>query len=58
MIVEMTDNRFFKVREHDDKDLAHLLRGIQVRRVKGGFVPKAGAKEQFVSKAHVWRKIQ
>ena len=41
-IIEDTCNRFWMVRDTNDADLAHVWLGVEAKRVKGGFSPKAG----------------
>ena len=50
LIVEDSANRFFRVRETGDASLAHVYFGIEVKRIKGAFVPKAKARETLVRK--------
>ena len=50
LIIEDTANRFFRVRETGDASLAHVYFGIEVKRVKGAYVPKAKAREGLVRK--------
>ncbi len=50
MIVETTDNRFFRVREDNDPALSHLWIGVPVKRSKGTWVPRANAKQTLVRK--------
>ena len=51
MIIETSDNRLYAVRETGDADLAHVWLGIEVKRTKAGFVPKAKARQELVRKA-------
>ena len=51
MIIETSANQFFKVRETGDPALSHGWYGIEVKRVKGEYVPKANAREILVRKA-------
>lgn len=50
MIIETTDNRIYSVRETGNANLAHLWIGVEVKRSKAGFVPKARAREELVRK--------
>ncbi len=50
-IIETTDNRLFRVRETGDADLQHVWVGIEVKRTRDGYVPRAKAREQLVRKA-------
>jgi len=50
MIIEDSANRFFRVRETGNADLAHVWTGIEVKRTRDGFVPKAKAREILVRK--------
>ena len=50
MIIETTCNHLYSVRETGNPSLAHVWLGIEVKRSKGGFVPKARAREEFVRK--------
>jgi len=50
MIIETSCNNFYKVRETNNANLAHVWFGIEVKRVKGEWVPKAKAKETLVRK--------
>jgi hypothetical protein len=36
MIIETTDNRFYRVRELKDPDLAHVWEGVRVKHCKEG----------------------
>lgn len=47
-IVETLANQLFQVRDLPDVD--HVWMGIEVKRVKGGFAPKAKAREILVRK--------
>ncbi len=51
MIVETSANLLFQVRETNSANLSHVWFGIPVKRVKGGFAPKAGATERLIRKA-------
>jgi hypothetical protein len=50
VIIETTDNRFFNVRETGDANLAHVWIGIEVKRVRGAYEPKAKARPTLVRK--------
>lgn len=50
MIIETSDNRLFSVRDTGDVDLQHVWWGIEVKRAKGGFAPKAKARQTLVRK--------
>jgi hypothetical protein len=50
MIVETLANQFFRVRETGDPHAAHVWHGIEVKRVRGAYVPKAKAREILVRK--------
>jgi hypothetical protein len=51
MIIETSANQLYRVRETGNPELAHVWFGIPVKRAKGGFVPKANAREHLVRKA-------
>jgi len=51
MIIETSDNRFYRVTDHIDADLAHLWFGVAVKKVKGEWVNKAKARVEMVRKA-------
>jgi len=48
LIIETSSNQLFRVREDG---MAHAWLGIEVKRAKGGFVPKTNAREITVRKA-------
>lgn len=50
-IIETSANQLYAVRDHASPDLAHVWIGLPVKRAKGSYVPKAGAREQLVRKA-------
>ena len=50
MIVETSSNHLCNVRETGCADLAHVWIGVEVKRVKGAFVPKAKARPTLVRK--------
>ena len=50
MIIETSANQFYQVRETGDANLAHVWLGIEVKRVRGEFVPKAKARQTLVRK--------
>jgi hypothetical protein len=47
-VIEDTANRFWAVWEAGDADLAHVFYGVEVKRAKGGFQPKAKARKTLV----------
>ena len=49
MIIETSSNQFFDVKPADGIDHAWL--GVEVKRVKGGYAPKAKARPILVRKA-------
>jgi hypothetical protein len=49
MIVETSSNQFFRVKDAGN-GISHAWLGIEVKRVKGAWVPKAKAREQLVRK--------
>ena len=51
MIIETSCNKFYRVTEIADADLAHCWYGLQQVRRKGAFVAKAGAKPSLIRKA-------
>jgi hypothetical protein len=51
MIIETSDNRLYSVRETGDPDLAHVWIGVEVKKVRGAYVPKAKARTELVRKA-------
>lgn len=51
MIIETSCNHFYQVRETNDANLEHVWFGIEVKRVKGAYVPKKNARETLVRKA-------
>jgi len=50
MIIETSSNQIYKVRETNNENLQHVWFGIEVKFVKGQWVPKAKAKETLVRK--------
>jgi len=50
-IIETSANQFYRVTETNDPALAHVWRGVEVKRVKGQWVDKAKARPQLVRKA-------
>lgn len=50
MVIETSCNHFYQVRETNNPNLAHVWFGIEVKRVKGAWVPKAKARETLVRK--------
>ena len=54
MIIETSSNQFFQVKDatiSNGQVLDHAWLGFAVKRVKGVWVPKAGAREMLVRKA-------
>ena len=51
MIIETSDNRLYRVVEINDPALAHLWYGIEVKRIKDGFVHRKNARPQAIRKA-------
>ena len=51
MIIETSCNRFFLVREHANPALAQVWEGIEVKKTKAGYVPRAKAKWTMVRRA-------
>lgn len=51
MIIETSDNRFYRVTEIGDMALAHAWTGMPVKRVKGQWLIKANARPELVRKA-------
>ena len=50
MVIQTSANQFFSVQETGDADLAHVWSGVEVKRVKGAFVPKKNARQVLVRK--------
>ena len=50
MIIETSDNRLYSVRETGDPDLAHVWIGVEVKKIRGAYVPKAKARPTLVRK--------
>jgi len=50
MIIETTDNRFYRVRETGQDGLDHVWFGLPVKRSKGQWVEKAKARTELVRK--------
>lgn len=50
-IIQTSANQFFRVRDTGSADLAHVWYGVAVKRVRGEWVAKAGAREILVRKA-------
>jgi len=50
MIIETSANQFYQVRETNNPNLAHVWFGVEVKRAKGQWVPKAKAREMLVRK--------
>lgn len=40
MIIETSDNRFYRVRAHDLECMAHCYLGVELKRIGGKFAPK------------------
>jgi hypothetical protein len=57
MIIETTDNRKYSVAENTEPSLAHCWRGYEVKKINGQYMPKANARMQLVSKAHLYRIV-
>lgn len=51
MIIETTDNRFFRVTEIENENLDHLWWGVPVKKVRGVWVDRANGRRQTVRKA-------
>jgi len=49
-IVEDLAGQLFQVRDDGAPGLDHVFRGVAVKRVRGGFEPKKGAREILVRK--------
>ncbi|MGV7034886.1 hypothetical protein [Methylobacterium symbioticum] len=49
-VVETLANQFFQVRDAGRPELDHVFLGVEVKRSKGAFVPKAKAREIAVRK--------
>lgn len=47
-IVEDSANQLFAVRDAGSTDLAHVFRGGPVKRVRGVYEPKKGAREALI----------
>lgn len=50
-IIETSAGQFYRVRETNDPDLAHVWYGVRVKRAKVGFVDSARLIEELVRKA-------
>ena len=50
MVVETSSNQFFSVAEIATPGLEHVWLGIEVKKVKGEYVPKAKARPILVRK--------
>ena len=44
MIIQTSDNRFYRVTENTDPDLSHVWNGVEVKRARGVFVDKKNAR--------------
>ena len=51
MIIETSDNRFFRVVETSAPMPPHVWIGLEMKRLRGQWVAKANAKPQLVRKA-------
>lgn len=54
MIIETSDNRFYRVSDTGDANLAHVWNGVEMKIVsgrKGTFAPKKNARTELVRKA-------
>lgn len=51
MVIETSCNRFYRVTETGNPDLAHVWMGVEVKRVRGQFVDKKNARQELVRKA-------
>jgi hypothetical protein len=51
MIIETSDNRFYRVTETGQKDLAHVWYGYPAKLTKYGWTHKANARKELVRKA-------
>ena len=51
MIIQTSDNRFFRLADHADPDMSHVWLGFEVKKARGGFVDKKNAREMLVRKA-------
>jgi hypothetical protein len=51
VIIETSDNRFYRVRATGNADLAHVWFGVAVKRSKGAWIEKAKNREILVRKA-------
>jgi hypothetical protein len=49
-VVETLASQFFAVRETGDASSSHVWLGLEMKRTKAGFVPKAKARELLVRK--------
>ena len=47
-IVEDSANQLFAVRDAGSTELAHAFRAIPVKRVRGSYEPKKGARESLI----------
>lgn len=50
MIIETSANRFYSVRDTNDASLAHVWFGVEVKKVRGDFIPKKNARQELVRK--------
>lgn len=51
MIIETSDNRFYRVTETGDRNLTHVWYGVAVKKIRGEWIEKARAKRELVRKA-------
>ena len=51
MIIETSCNRFYRVWETNDADLAHIWFGVPVKRVKGEWIDRGSVRPSPVRKA-------
>lgn len=50
-IIETSDNRFYQVKDATASGCEHLFLGVQVKRAKGEWIAKRGARTELVRKA-------
>lgn len=50
MIIETSCNHLYRVEETGDDNLAHVWFGVEVKRVRGEYVPKVKARKTLVRK--------
>lgn len=57
MIIETSDNRFYRVREHDAPTMAHCYLGVELKRAKDGkFAPRRPANHRLHGHEELVRK--